>query len=189
MINLTGSPPHSGLEMILPGSTGVSFRCQARGLTLAQVDAGQTLADIRAGQIARCLLPWIPLTQGGGRAETVTAWKEVADQEPEIRVRLTYASLALVFADLDDCLNVWKQELEGWSMRKSRVVEEWREEGRIEATQGILLRMLQKRFPGASSPEVIAAVQAQTNADELMRWIELIDCAESLEAFRTAINA
>ncbi len=74
-------------------------------------------------------------------------------------------------------------------MRKSRVVEEWRQESRIETLHDVLFRRLQKRFPGGSSPEVIAAVQAQTNADELMRWLELIDSVESLEAFRAAIDA
>lgn len=78
-------------------------------------------------------------------------------------------------------------------MRKSRIVEEWREEGRqegrIEAFQSLLLRRLQKRFPGAAPPEVTTAVQTQTNADELIRWLDVIDNAESLEAFRTAINA
>src|SRR6185437_8001072 len=71
VINLTGPAPHSALEMTLPGSTGVVFHCQARGLSFAQENAGQTLAAIRAGQTARCLLPWIPLMQGGDRAETV----------------------------------------------------------------------------------------------------------------------
>jgi hypothetical protein len=135
--------------------------------------------------------------QGGDRVETVTVWKELADLEPESALRTTYAGLALVFADLAGCVPVWKQELEGWNMRKSQIVEEWREEGRIEgrqegrieAYQGILLRMLQKRFSGVSSPEVTTAVQAQTNAEELMRWLELLDNAASLEAFRAAINA
>ena len=146
------------------------------------------LADIRGGQTARCLLPWIPLVQGGDRADTVMAWKELADQESEHQLRQTYAALALVFADLADCLPVWKQGLEGWNMRKSRIIEEWREEGRIETLQDIVLRRLQKRFPGVSSPEVLAAVQAQKDADELMRWLDLIDSMASLEAFRTAIN-
>ena len=82
-------------------------------------------------------------------------------------------------------------------MRESRIIKEWRDEGRqegrqegrIETLRDILLRLLQKRFPGVSAPEVTAAVQAQTNADELMRWLELLDSAQSLEAFRTAINA
>jgi hypothetical protein len=193
VINLTGVAPHNSLDMILPGSTGVAFRCQARGLTFAQVDAGQTVADIRAGQTARCLLPWVPLMQGGDRAEAVTVWKEAADQEADQRLRTTYAGLALVFADLANCLPVWKQGLEGWNMRKSQIVEEWREEGRqegrIEAFRDLLLRRLQKRFSALSAPEVIAVVQAQTNADELLRWLDLIDSVESLEAFRTAINA
>lgn len=193
VLNLTGPPPHSSLDMILPGSTGVAFRCQTRGLTFAQVDAGQTLSDTRAGQTARCMLPWVPLMQGGDRAETVTLWKETADREAEQHVRTSYAGLALVFADLANCLLVWRQGLEGWNMRKSRIVEEWREEGRqegrIEAFRYLLSQKLQKRFPGMSSPAILAAVQAQTNTDDLIRWLDLLDSAVSLEAFWTAINA
>lgn len=189
VINLTGPPPHSKLDMVLPGSTGVSFHCQARGLTFAQVEAEQTLADIRAGQTARCLLSWIPLMRGGDRPEVITIWKELADLEAESQRRTTYAGLALVFADLAGCVSVWKQGLEGWNMRKSVVVEEWREEGRIEAFRFLVLRRLQQRFPDATSPEITAAVQTQTNPDELIRWLDLIDNAASLEAFRTAINA
>ncbi len=46
-------------------------------------------------------------------------------------------------------------------MRKSRIVEEWREEGqqedRIKLFRCLLLQRLQKRFPGASASKVIAA--------------------------------
>jgi hypothetical protein len=195
VVNLTGPLPHSLLDMALPGSTGVAIHCQARGVTLAQEDAMQTLAGVRAGQVARCLLPWIPLMKGGDREETVAAWKEAAEQEPEHGLRETYAGLALVFADLADGLTVWKQGLEGWNMRKSRVIEEWREEGRqegrqegrTEALRDVLLRLLGRRFPEAAS-EVVAAVQNQSSGDELLRWLELLEQSPSLDAFRNAIQ-
>lgn len=59
----------------------------------------------------------------------------------------------------------------------------------MEAFRYLLLKRLERRFSGISTPEVIAAVQAQNNADELMRWLDLIDSVTSLEAFREAINA
>lgn len=189
VINLTGPPPHSNLDMVLPGSTGVSFHCQARGLTFAQVEAEQTLADIRSGQTARCLLPWIPLMQGGDRIETITLWKEMADGEPQNLLRQTYGALALTFADLAGCLPLWKQELKEWNMRKSVVAEEWREEGRSETMRDVVLRRLHKRFPDIAVPEIATSVPTPANVDELMRWLDLIDSAASLEAFRTAINA
>jgi hypothetical protein len=197
VINLTGPEPHSVLDMELPGATDATFRCRARGLTFAKVSAGQTLAEVRAGQTARCLLPWLPLMKDGNNPETMTGWKEAAEQEPDHSVRSTYAGLALVFADLADCLTEWKQGLEGWNMKESRIIEAWRDEGRqegrqegrLETLRAILLRLLARRFPDASSSEVTAAVQSQISADELMRWLDLLDTVESLEAFRTAIKA
>ncbi len=47
--------------------TDVFFRCPSRGLTFARVNTGQTLADIPTEQTARCLLPGIPLMQGGSK--------------------------------------------------------------------------------------------------------------------------
>lgn len=77
-------------------------------------------------------------------------------------------------------------------MRESRIVKEWQDEaeerGRLKTLRDLLMRRLQKRFPNISSPDVTTAVQTQSNADELMRWLDLLDAAASLEAFRSSLN-
>src|SRR5437879_6576395 len=87
---------------------------------LAQESAKATLAEIADGRTARCLLPWIPLMQGGAEAAIIEQWKHLAEQEPDARRRADYGGLALVFAELTDCRPPWKQALEGWNVEQSQ---------------------------------------------------------------------
>ncbi len=71
-------------------------------------------------------------------------------------------------------------------MRKSQVVEEWREEGRVEAQRAALLRALTLRFRSPVPADLVAAVEALTTMQELSRWFDASLTAASLDEFRAA---
>jgi hypothetical protein len=77
-------------------------------------------------------------------------------------------------------------------MRESTVINEWiaegRLKGRVEARRADLLEVLRARFPIALPPHLNTAIQENTDPDLLSRWIILAAIADSLDAFRAAIQ-
>ena len=47
-------------------------------------------------------------------------------------MRSDYAALARIFADAAGRKDLWTDQLKGWNVRQSSVVNEWIEEGRVE---------------------------------------------------------
>jgi hypothetical protein len=186
LVHLTGPRCVNTLDMTLPGGSTVGLRLTIASRAFRDEDAASTMASIDAGQVSRWLLPWIPLMKGGGKPTMMAEWARLANAETNPRSRANYASLALVFAGLTRHLDRWKQALEGWNVKKSPVVEEWRAEARAEARRDDILHLLGLRFPGQVPPEVVAAVESQANLDELSRWLDAVVTSPSLDAFRVA---
>jgi hypothetical protein len=181
VINLTGAPQPASLDVHFPGISECDWHFGILQRTLREESAAATLADITAGRTTRWLLPWIPLMHEGGEAAIMEGWKQAAEAEPDEQVRATLAGLALVFAELADRIDVWKHALEGWNVRKSQVVEEWREEGRaegreegrVEALQEIILTLLRKRFSIVPAP-LVQRIEASTDIARLQTALEQI---------------
>jgi hypothetical protein len=123
VVNLTGAGSTSR-DMIL-GTTGLRTCLTVVERNFQEEDATATLEQVANGQVARCLLPFIPLMQGGADAGIIARWKALAEAEPDARRRADYAGLALVFADLTECRPVWKQALGGWNVEVSQQVLSW----------------------------------------------------------------
>ena len=133
---------------------------------------------------------------GGGDLATIEEWKRIAGLEPDGRRRSVYAALALVLAELAGRAAEWKQALEGWNLRQSMVITEWqdearaegREEGRREARRADLMEVVQARFPIPVPDDLVTAIQAETDSKELARWLKIASTADSLDAFRAAVQ-
>lgn len=147
-------------------------------------DAAATLAGIAGGQIAQCILPFIPLMHGGDEPAIITQWQQVAGAEPDALLRSQLGWLALVFADLARCLAPWKRALMGWNMRQSVVVNEVRAEVLREKVQ----RALELRFRTSVPADLAAGLAAITELDELSRWFDASQTANSLDEFRAAVG-
>jgi hypothetical protein len=144
---------------------------------LAKRSAAKALADIAAGRVDRCILPWIPLLKGGGGKGIITRWKKLAEAEPDSRLRGTYAALALVSAELTGCRPVWRKALEGWDMEQSKQVLEWQkvaekrgqkrgEVAGLTALREVLQRLLEKRF-GPLPESLTKRINATTDLHRL----------------------
>ncbi len=191
MIFLTDSPAELLLDMTLPGETDVSFRFRPRSVVLADQDAIETLTAIRDNRCGRTLLPWVPLMLGGGTPEAVAAWKELVETVPDRNRRLDYGAAVLQFAELTKCEAIWRNALEGWHVEESQISKEWEAKAVAKAEARVardsVLCVVRSRFPGALSPDILAAVDRQQNLKELLRWMEVAATATDVTQVKTAV--
>jgi hypothetical protein len=207
LLNLTGPPQTPVWAMRPPDFGEVGLQFQARVLTLREEDALGTLGAIARGQVAGCLLPWVPLMRGADQAAVVAEWRRVAAAENDPGRRGDYGGLARVFAELAGRVDVWTAGLEGWNMEVSKVITEWqqqalargRAEGRVEGLaegraevlpvlRAKLLRAIQVRLNVPPPPDLIAAVEAQSDPATLDRWFDAALSANTLAEVRSAFN-
>lgn len=162
-------------------------------IALSQQSAMKTLERILAGELGRCVLPWIPLMDGGDTPAVMERWREVALTEPNATFRAQYGTLALVFADAARRVTMWEVALEGWNVKDEEgpLLQRWRAaseargevrgEARGEAktlarVNGELAQQLEQqlqiRFGEAAANEVRPRL---ANADHatLTRWLIL----------------
>jgi hypothetical protein len=95
---------------------------------------------------------------------------------------------ALIFADLSDVLGLWKQALEGWNVRVSQQVQEWKDEAKLESLRAHLLLALETRGKGPVPNDLAEAIQATEDIDLLSRWFRAALDANSFDEFRTAVQ-
>lgn len=149
VLNLSGGPQAADLVMTLPDAP-LEIRFHAGIRTLRDESAAQTLAAIRAGTLALCVLPWVALMRGGGEWAIIEEWKALAETELDLQKRLAYAGLALVFSEVPERSAAWRAGLEGWGVERSAIMEECRlegqAEGRVVEARRLTLRVLTKRF-------------------------------------------
>ncbi len=196
LVNLTGPAQPDTLEMSLPGPDAPGLRLRAATRTLRDEEAASTLEQIASGAVSRCLLCWISLMRGGGEPAIMERWKQIASQEPDRALRATYGALVILFAELTDCVQPWQSGLEGWDMRESTVVAQWKAEGRaegrakgrVEGERQALLLVLGQRFGMPVPADLGAAIESQADHEVLARWLTSAIAAESLEAFRDAVR-
>ena len=184
VINLTGAPQESALSMVFPGLAACGWRFGVLQRTLLEESAAATLADILGGRTTRWLLPWIPLMHGGGHTAIIRGWQRAAQAEPNPEVRATLGSLALVFAELAKRGTVWQDGLRGWNVLKSKIVEEWREEARVEARlatcRETLQALLEERF-GAVPRKWARRIQQTTDLARLKAALRQVVHIQSLD--------
>jgi hypothetical protein len=177
LVNLTDKEQADPWESRPPDCGGLGQQIKVGVLTLGREDAGRTLASVAAGTVSRAMLPWVLLMAGGGEVATVAEWKRVAEGEPDARKRVDYGGLAVVFAELVGCQDVWKKGLEGWNVRRSIVVQEWEAEGeargKLNTTRANLHRDLQLRFGPDLPADLVQAVEGQADQATLDRWFDL----------------
>jgi hypothetical protein len=163
---------------------------------MAEKDAQAALDGIAAGTVARCLLSWIPLMQGGGEAAIIERWKELASAEPDERRRGEYGGLALVFAEAAGHSSSWNAALKEWNVKLSQTVLQWqaearaegRAEGRAENQADSILLLLTERFPGGVPADIADQVRAVRDLEKLTRWFKAAVAVSSVEEFRRTLS-
>jgi flagellar biosynthesis/type III secretory pathway protein FliH len=154
--------------------------------------------------------------RGGDEPGIIERWKQLASEEPDHTHRTAYAVTVTVFAELTGCAAAWRSALEDWNMQESTLVAEWtaaaraegraeghaegRAEGRAEGhaegraeglargEQRALIQVLAAKFGTPVPPEVVQAIEAQTDPEIFSRWLSHAIAATSLDAFRDAMG-
>ena len=85
-------------------------------------------------------------------------------------------------------------------MKESQVIKEWQEQaraeglalgfekGRIQTLRDNIIHALQRRFPTPLPADLVAAMVAATDPEELSRWLDAAWTASSLDDFRAAMR-
>ena len=145
-----------------------------RERSLQSESAADLLDRIGTGEVARTLLPWIPLMTGADEADTVGEWKRLAGAEPDSRLRSEYAALAGIFTEAAGWKDFWTEQLRGWNVRESTVVNGWIAEGEQKGRRigqfELLEAQLTTRF-GPLSEESLTALRALT--DDRLRTLSV----------------
>jgi hypothetical protein len=111
---------------------------------------------------------------GADNPALIERWKRLAEMEPDSRRRADFAGLARVFAERAGRSDLWHENLRGWNVEESAVVNEWmaqweaRGEARGEAkgARNTVLRQGRKRF-GPAPAGVEAAIRAISDPNRL----------------------
>jgi hypothetical protein len=192
VVNLTGPAQPDKLDMPLPGGTSGRLHFGMVQRNLRDEEAASTLQGIATGTLTHWLLPWIPLMRGGAEPAIIDRWKQLASAVPDSQARADYGGLALVFAELAGCWEVWKKALEGWNVLVSKQVLEWQAQARAEAQaetkRDDLIRALQVRFQSPLPADLTATLSEEKDLETLSRWFDLALTAASLEAFQAAVS-
>jgi hypothetical protein len=182
LVNLTGEG-HTARDYRLGDARTL---LEPAEVNLATCDAAKVLAGMAAGEVALCVLPFIPLMHGGAEPGIIEQWLTIARAEPDQRKRGDYGGLALVFAELAGCRPAWKEALKEWNMQQSQQVLEWQAEAALQATLqtrrddlrmlledrfGLLPEALRQRIDNTEDMELLRAAMRQVSkiqsADEL----------------------
>ena len=163
--------------------TGRSSFSAPRVWNVAEDDAADALEAVAAGSVSWGTLFWVPLMAGADDA-IAQRWKEVVTNGVDNRsTRGNLAVVALVFAELAGRAMIWKRALEDFDMTESQVVNEWISKGELRKERQLLLRLLNKRFPGAVPPEVAKLISEQESLDLLNHWFDAAASAVTYDEF------
>lgn len=184
VVNLTGAVQPNTLDMTEAMLDGAGLFIAVLQKTLREEDAAATLQRIAAGELPRCVLPWIPLMRGGGDAIIIEEWRRLASLERNAYRRADYGALAMIFAELAKRKGIWQMGLEGWNVRESKFLKDWADQAALRSLRKTLLRLLQSRLQNPLPLDLLDAINDCEDQSELDRWIDLSVVANTLAEFR-----
>lgn len=175
LVYLRDRCPVEVLDMRLPDGSGT--RHAPRVWNVGEDHSTEALAAVEAGSVSWGMLFWVPLMTGADHEAIAQRWKEVVASGVSDRVRRgDPATAALVFAELAGRRIVWKRALEDFDVTESQVLNEWISKAELRAElrkeQQLVLRLLNTRFPGATSAKVAKLITEQESADLLNHWFD-----------------
>jgi hypothetical protein len=175
LIYLVGRCPDERKELDLTTPGGFGIRYKPVLWEVGQDPATAALDDFEQGKTTWGILFWVSLMAGAGEAGVVDRWRRIVLGLPQSE-QADLIGIALVFAELAGRGLVWRQVLEGWNMTESAIVNEWiakaQEQTRFEELRNTTIRVLNARFPGQVSSDIIATINQQPSLELLREWID-----------------
>lgn len=177
VLNLTGFGRSSRDFEWTSGGCRACLRVAEKNV--AAMNAADTLANIAADKLSRPLFALIPLMQGGGEPAIIEEWKRLVSAERDIRRRVDYAALAIIFAEATKRRQIWKEALKEWNMTQSITVLEWQAEAKAAA----VVDFLEARFQAVPS-DLAGAIRSMTDIQKVSALVKLAAKSTSLDQFR-----
>lgn len=182
LVYLRGRCPAAALDMTMPSGRGT--RHVAFVWDVEDDEAGEAIEEFVSGRTTWGVLFWIPLMRRGSDPAIVRRWLEAVRAIPSEGRRRELCHIALIFAELARGLAVWEEALEGANMEtESPLVNRWIDKAvqrtRLEERRENLVRLLDRKFPGEVTPEVLATIDQQPGVSLLRVWFD-----EAIEAAR-----
>jgi hypothetical protein len=138
--------------------------------------ADEILGRIEHGRLGRICLSWIPLMQGGCESAIIQRWIAERNRETDPKVRSDCRHIALVFANLTKCKDVWVEALgeEEKNMPIPDIIQTWMNKA---ATKAATEAKDEERAETRKKGRIIFAIQkAQLKlGEELTPTDELLD--------------
>jgi hypothetical protein len=185
LVYLVGECPQSVLDMTL--TSGLGTRHAALVWNVASDHAAAALDELEVGAVTWGILFWVPLMQGADDRELVRRWLRLARLAPAGE-QGSLRTVALWFAELVGRRPVWQEELEGWTVTESPLLNSWIAARELQWGREWLLRYLKVRFPADLTPEVIDTVNQQPNMTLLSSWYQAAIEAKSYDEFLTVLR-
>jgi hypothetical protein len=184
LVYLRGTCPEAEavLDMTVPAKLGI--RHAPAIWEVGKDKADEALEAFEQGKTTWGILFWIVLMKGAEDPPLVARWLALVEKVPVAgHIRADMKGIALVFAGPAGRGQVWRRILEGWTMTESPIVNEWMEATKMETLREALIRVVQRRFPGAVSPETVALIRSQPSLAMLNDWIDQAAVARTVEEF------
>jgi hypothetical protein len=186
VINLTGSGD-AARQCVL---STAEWTLRPIEVNLETLDAGSILDEIEAGSALRELLSFIPLMKRGEEDAIIQRWRPLANADTDPHRRSGYVLTGL-FAERVGRFGAWQNALKGLNMIESPMIAKLltetatkaKSEGKAEGKVDALLRVFRKRS-WLLPEELIAAIRACADGDQLDNWLDAALDADTLEAFR-----
>jgi hypothetical protein len=178
VVNLTGQGTASRRMEWSKGDTTLKFRPVERNLEHESAD--ELLDGVESGRWSRCVLMWAPLMAGADNPALIERWKRLAELEPDSRRRADFAGLARVFAERAGRSDLWHENLRGWDVEESTVVNEWMAQWEAKGARNTVLRQGRKRF-GPAPVAIEAAIRTITDPGRLEQIADRVLDATSWE--------
>jgi hypothetical protein len=129
--------------------------------------------------------------KGAGEREIVRRWLQLTRLAPASELG-SLRTVALLFAELAGCRPVWQEELEGWTVTESPLLNSWLQQAAdrkaLEQGREWLLDCLRTRFPADLTPEVIATINQQPSVALLHDWYKAALTASTSAEFLAALR-
>ncbi len=185
LVYLVGECPQGLLDMTL--TAGAGTRHAALVWNVASDSASAALDELEAGTVTLGILFWVPLMKGAGERDLVRRWLGLVRLVPASE-QAGLRTAALCFTELAGCRPVWQEELEGWTVTESPLVNSWIEGGQLRQGREWLLDCLRERFPAELTAEVVDTINQQPSVSLLRSWhrsaVTARSYAEFLEVLR-----
>ena len=182
IVHLTGRPGESILDMSFADGTGLRFAPPT--WDIAEDSAPETLEGVASGRLSWGKLLWVPLMQAADELELIEQWRVLfLEKIGDPQRRQDLFRTVLTFAEAASIRKIWRRAMEGVELTESPLWNEWIAESIARVNRKHAMQVVQAKFPGSDSSEVLRTIELQDDPDILQDRFNAAVVAPTLADF------